>query len=241
MTFAQNTLLTSAAMEIRMLDLFAPTAARLPNVGARELNMVSLWRKDAIHRAKNLSQLSTSLANLVTGPRRWDAVEVAAPARALARTYDALSLDNESAIQVPCFDMVSDVAMRLTLIFGRARNIAMRFSGDEVLATPEHRRALALICSELVINALKYAFPAEGPGTIAVAFGHRPTGIELVVADDGPAVPGEYRPGQGSGLLDRLAQICGATLTRSTSSGGTGLRVTVRVPLAVSAGEVLVA
>lgn len=241
MTFVQNPPLTSAAMEIRMLDLFAPTAARLPDAGARELNMVSLWRQDAIHRAKNLAQLSTSLANLVTGPRQWGAVEAAAPARALARTYDALSLDNESAIQVPCFDMVSDVAMRLTLIFGRARKIEMRFSGDEVFATPEHRRALALICSELVINALKYAFPAGGPGTIAVAIGHRPAGIELAVADDGPTVPGEYCPGQGSGLLNRLAQVYGATLTRSTSSGGTGLCVTVSVPLAASAGEVLVA
>ena len=222
------------AVEAGLLNLFAPTSCGHRTAGTSHAHaMTSLWREDALHRAKNLAQLSASLAHIVAVPtNRWGAAEAAAPARALARTYEALSFDNDSSAQVPCLHMISEVASQLGQIFGRNRNIGVHVSGDEVYATSEHRRVLALICSELVINALKYAFPGGSQGMIAVTLASRPGGIELAVSDNGIGIGENCTFGQGSKLTTRLAHVSGAALVRSTSSGGVGLCVTVTVPVA---------
>lgn len=230
-TFALQSGTIAAASASRLLDLFAPTKTdRQPESGAPDRDLASLWRVDAIHRANNMAQLSTSLANIVTDrPDRWGAAEAAAPARTLARSYEVLALDNDSVAHVPCLDMITTIASGLTTVFGHARNIEIEMTGSEVFATPGNRRALTLMCSELVINALKYAFPADGPGMIAVAIGPCPDGIELTVADNGIGLQGDDTPGQGSRLLERLAHVSGATLRRSTVNGKTGLRVIIKL------------
>ncbi|TPG12423.1 ATP-binding protein [Sphingomonas oligophenolica] len=238
-SYAQIPTPTPVGVETLLLDLFAPPGADRQRGGddhARDLAM--LWRVDAVHRAKNLAQLSLSLAHVVADPaNRWNVAASAAPARSLARTYELLGRDGDHPAPVPCFALVSEIAVRLAQMFGRARGIAVEVVGEEVFAPPEHRRALALMCSELVINALKYAFPAGGPGTITVSLEHRDDGIALMVADDGVGVPNSHGLGQGFGLLDRLAHVLDATVVRSTNVNGAGWCVTVGVPAIVIAEE----
>ena len=90
MAAAASIIDTSAAtLESALLELFAP--ARPGGADVRGGGTASIWREDAIHRAKNLAQLTNSLANLLTRPsNRWAAAEVAQPARALARIYAEL-------------------------------------------------------------------------------------------------------------------------------------------------------
>lgn len=231
-TAVPSQITTRAVLEARLLDLFAPAKPDRRVFGDRRIETSpSLWRLDAIHRAKNLAQLSTSLANLVSRPSDfWPAAESAAPARALARSYDILGRDCASSVPVPCIEMMTEVAVRLGLIFGQSRNIAVEVHGDEIYVTPERRRSLVLICSELVINALKYAFPVDGPGAITVTLRRRPSGIRLIVEDNGIGFRATDTPGEGGGLIDRLAHVSGATLTRRVGGGGTGARVEIRVP-----------
>lgn len=231
-TTAQNPLASPATLEARGLTRFASAAAYRRTKGTAQVrDATSLWRLDAIHRAENLAQLSKSLTNVSRGPvNGWPGARAAAPAAALARTYAMLSLDSASSTPIPCFSLVADTTVQLAQIFGRARRIVVHVSGNEVEATVEQARALALMSNELVINALKHTFPSGGPGRIAVRFEQAASRIELVVTDDGEGVVGGHIPGHGNGLIKRLARVCGAVLVRSTSSGGHGLCITVSIP-----------
>ena len=100
---------------------------------------------------------------------------------------------------------------------------------------------LQILLRNLVDNAVRYA---AGPGReirIEVTDGDRPV---CRIVDDGPGIPAEERARlgerfhrregtseQGSGLglsiVQRIADLCGATVAFATAPGGRGLCVTV--------------
>jgi len=56
-------------------------------------------------------------------------------------------------------------------------------------------------------NAVKYVFPVEPKGTIAVTLKHIPGELRLTVADDGQgADPGRADSGVGGRLVDTFAR-----------------------------------
>lgn len=234
---ARASLRPPVAIEAGLLDLFAPAVAHPLATGAMAgpemtgADWATLWRSDAIHRARNMAQLSTSLANVAGHPtREWLPHCVTAQARGLSRVYEALAVDGDRSTPVPCAEILREVVTRLTLVFGRARRIVGIVSAEPVRLPPDKRRALVLMCSELVINALKYGFPDDRGGTIAVGLGATPDGIELIVEDDGIGMIEGYAPGYGGGLLDRFGALLGATVTRAASPGGHGFRISVLLP-----------
>lgn len=89
----------------------------------------------------------------------------------------------------------------------------------------EHARPLGLVINELVVNAVKYAFPEGATGTISIVFGSTNRQSLLIVEDDGVGFdPGQ--PSRGSGLgrfmIDALVtQIGGWTATERSEPGGT--------------------
>ena len=89
--------------------------------------------------------------------------------------------------------------------------------------------SLGLIVTELVINALKHAFPGRTQrGTIAV--GYRSSGGDwtLTVADDGVGMPtdaAKAKPGLGTGMIEALAKQLGATIVMSATTPGTIITV----------------
>ena len=59
---------------------------------------------------------------------------------------------------------------------------------------------LSLIASELLLNALKHAFPGNREGVLKVRL-HKEDGVnELTVEDDGPGLPSDLFPEMGSGI-----------------------------------------
>ena len=91
--------------------------------------------------------------------------------------------------------------------------------------------SLGLIVTELVINALKHAFPGHDPeGSIAVDYRAREAGWTLSVADDGVGMPegdggAGPKPGLGTGIVEALAKQLGATVTVTDSGPGTKVSV----------------
>lgn len=88
---------------------------------------------------------------------------------------------------------------------------------------------LSLIINELITNALKYAFPGERRGTIFVGTEARPpSGMELVIRDDGVGLPMgfsmETSASLGMQLVRGLAQQIGGVLMPMEGSG-TGFRL----------------
>ena len=227
------------AVEIGLLELFAPT--RLPTPAITPLprsEHAPLWRADAIHRAKNMAQMTISLADVAGHPsRRWLPPEVTTQARRLSRVYDELGVDDDNQTHVPCAALLTEIATRLADIFGRSRQVAMTISAEAVLLPPDVRRALVLMGSELIINALKYGYPTEAGGTISVSLTATNGKVELVVEDDGIGLVETYSAGQGGGLLEQLRVVLGATVTRTAGGTGHGFRVSTSVPIDMPQGH----
>ena len=92
------------------------------------------------------------------------------------------------------------------------RRLALTVTADDSIATADVSMALGLIVTELVINALKHAFPLGQRGTISVDFRSTSSGWTLLVQDDGvgaaehaqkPANPGA---GLGANIVGALAK-----------------------------------
>ena len=103
---------------------------------------------------------------------------------------------------------------------------------------------LGLALNELVTNALKYAFPDDGAGTVRVRFAREGESFLLSVSDDGVGMAGDEAPapphaekrprgtGLGTRLLQGLAAQLRGTLSRRGSGNGAGTLAELRFPVA---------
>ena len=99
---------------------------------------------------------------------------------------------------------------------------------DDSITTADTSVSLGLIVTELVINALKHAFPENRQGRIQVDYHSRGPNWNLSVSDDGvgmPDAPGETKPGLGTGIVQALALQLGGKV--SVAAGNPGTKVSV--------------
>jgi two-component sensor histidine kinase len=89
--------------------------------------------------------------------------------------------------------------------------------------------SLGLIVTELVINALKHAFPGEAPaGKITVDYLATGPAWTMTVSDNGIGMPvGDERakPGLGTGIVDALSKQLGARVEISDTNRGTRVSI----------------
>jgi two-component sensor histidine kinase len=80
-------------------------------------------------------------------------------------------------------------------------------SVDESVVTANASISLGLIITELVINALKHAFPEQKHGKITVDYRSDGPKWTLSVKDDGIGMPAvAAKPGLGTGIVEALAR-----------------------------------
>jgi two-component system, sensor histidine kinase PdtaS len=95
----------------------------------------------------------------------------------------------------------------------------------------QHRTSvsLGLITTELVINALKHAFPGRHEGRVIVKYDCGEGGWRLLVADNGVGFEtrnrGRAQSGLGTSLVEVLARQLHARVEISTSPSGTTVSV----------------
>jgi two-component sensor histidine kinase len=97
--------------------------------------------------------------------------------------------------------------------------------------------SLGLIVTELVINALKHAFPGHRAGKIIVEYGSHGLNWTLSVSDNGIGMrhdPVRERPGLGTNLVEALAKRLGAKVQIADANPGTTVSI-VHAQLAVVA------
>ncbi|MEN3973397.1 sensor histidine kinase [Sphingomicrobium sp. XHP0235] len=215
-----------------MLGLFAPSNGKAESsyVECENTNQ-PLWQADAVHRARNMAQLAMSLADVGCHPSRaWLDSEEADEIRSLSTLFAELSRIEGRSADVECGDILSAIAVGLTRSFGKARGIRCELRVGSVKLPPEKRRALVLIASELVINALKYAFPKGRGGRIEVVLHTDHEGIRLEVKDNGTGKRAKAEKGQGSALMRRLSEVLGSRFEADVGLEGKGYGVVVLVP-----------
>ncbi len=98
---------------------------------------------------------------------------------------------------------------------------------DESMTKADVSVSLGLIVTELVINALKHAFPRHRKGKICVDYRSDGPAWTLSVRDTGIGMPADRaaKPGLGTGIVEALAKQLGATVEVATSKGGTTVSI----------------
>ena len=95
---------------------------------------------------------------------------------------------------------------------------------DDKVADPEISMSLGLIVTELVINALKHAFPGNPKGKIIVSYKSDGPQWTLSVKDDGAGMPAnaiQAKPGLGTNIVEALAKRLDAEVEVTSANPGT--------------------
>jgi two-component sensor histidine kinase len=110
--------------------------------------------------------------------------------------------------------------------------ISLRVEATEGATTSEQAVSMGLIAVELVLNAIKHAFPGGAKGKIIVGFEARETAWRLYVSDDGVGISsrladGPARSGLGTSIVEALTRQLGGRVVTSGTPPGTTVSVTV--------------
>ena len=99
---------------------------------------------------------------------------------------------------------------------------------DESVTDADISVSLGLIVTELVINALKHAFPGHGAGKIVVRYESHGSGWALSVSDNGIGMPSDAqssKPGLGTNIVEALAKRLDAEVEITDAHPGTSISI----------------
>ena len=119
-----------------------------------------------------------------------------------------------------------------TSMIGDSRTIALKVIGDKGIALSRDAESLGLIVTELVMNALKHAFPEDKPdNTITVEYDVSGLNWKLAVSDNGVGKPqdgvfAQARTGLGTGIVKALSQQLEAQVETVADPQGTTVSIT---------------
>ncbi len=112
--------------------------------------------------------------------------------------------------------------------------LRLRVESDDSVALADVSVSLGLIVTELVINALKHAFPGDRGGDIVVSYRSKAADWTLSVRDSGVGMlkgPVPPKPGLGTSIVEALAKQLHATVDLTDARPG------VRVSIAHRAAQ----
>ncbi|NKC31333.1 sensor histidine kinase [Falsiroseomonas selenitidurans] len=221
-----------AAMRRRQTEAEAQVRAALDR--AEELAASrALLLQEVNHRVANSLQIIASLTRLQEG-----AVADPAARAALAAVRHRIAAVAQVHRRLYTSADVRAVALNdylgglLTEIGRSVETARIDFTGADLQVPPDRAVSLGVILSELVTNALKYAYPdlPQG-GPIRVTLTEEDGAGVLRVEDDGIGGAGAHAPA-GTGLGGRIVQAMAQTIGGLVEfAGGPGSRITVRFAL----------
>lgn len=181
---------------------------RLTNlVAEREMLVV-----EVNHRAKNSLAIASALLG-IQGYRQSDPKvkilfeEAQDRLHAMAQVHDLLS-KSESSQRVDIGGYVKDLCEALRSLTDNDGRIRMEPRVEEgILVHADMAVPLGLVLTELITNAVKYAFPKPRAGTIVVIARRSRAGrVDVVIRDDGIGMSGLREGSLGYGLVRSLVQ-----------------------------------
>ncbi|RYD47403.1 MAG: sensor histidine kinase [Verrucomicrobiaceae bacterium] len=134
----------------------------------------------------------------------------------------AVSSAGEVALRPYLTDLCSSIAASMV---GNPERQRLTATVDDSVVSADVSASLGLIVTELVINALKHAFPGDDPsGTIKVDYSSSRPAWTLTVTDDGIGMPrgdAAAKGGLGTGIVDALSKHLNASVFITDANPGT--------------------
>ncbi|SHF25954.1 signal transduction histidine kinase [Kaistia soli DSM 19436] len=198
-------------------------------------NERALIIQEVNHRVGNSLQLVASLLNMQAAAHPDAAVK-----SALAAAVGRVMAVSQVHRRLYTSDDVHSVALDLylgSLIEDLARTIEANGDGGQIsfkleplAIRPDRAVALGVIMTELILNALKYAYPGAS-GAVRVSCMAIDGNIAMTVEDDGVG-SGEDTRAVGTGLGRRIIQALASKLEASIEHDvqHSGTRITIRFP-----------
>jgi two-component sensor histidine kinase len=217
-------------------SLFAVTAAGTAAAGEflrAEMKRVmhadktkALLLQAMAHRTKNNLAILGAMIRMQSrngGQAVADAMEATARRlQVMAEVYDHLSLRQDSRL-VDMRYFLTSVVEKVFQTLLPSGPVAFQVHCDDVSLPNGEALTLGIVTNELVINALKYAFPDDRAGQINVRLSAS-AGIELSVCDNGVGLSADP-VGLGSRIVSLLAQQLSFTLLYERLETGTCVRL----------------
>ena len=218
------TILSSAIDQARLVALNAALAEE-KDMLLRELG----------HRVRNNNQQLMSLISLQLGS--VTNLEARSHLEQVAHRLRALTSVNQQLESTGSPHMV-DLGQYLLAISGSlfkfqgesAAEIRLETEIARVEIATERAQAIGLIANEFMTNSFKHAFRGHG-GTLTIKLDHSDGEATLALADDGPGMPAEPKPGLGLKLIDLLCRQIKAEETWDCRSG---TRLILQLPIKVA-------
>ena len=186
-----------------------------------------LLLREVNHRVGNSLQIIASLLHLQANSATQDDVKaaltnamgrVAAVAQVHRRLYT--SQDLKSVLLNQYLDALLD-DLRRSAEGNRMSRLTLKAEPIEI--DPDRAVAIGIVANELVMNAVKYAYP-DGAGPIHVDLRGDGNDIVLSISDDGVGINGKSDPrstGMGQRIVSAMATKLEATAERDPNHSGT--------------------
>ncbi len=212
--------------------------ARSDEIASRHAIML----READHRIKNSLQI---VAGLVQAQARReesisarDALRVAAARiQSIARIHNALQISHgQDTVEIGA--ILKTMCEALHAMAGDPRSVTVLVDVETIRAPVAIAQPIVLAVNELVVNALRHAFPDGRPGTIHVNVTEIAAELRIVVADNGDGLPSGFTEGRGYGmkLVRMMVDQVGGVLR---VDGEGGARFTLSVPAAAPTAEIV--
>lgn len=214
----------TAQLEARVVErtreLEAANQALVKLVDEREMLVA-----EVNHRAKNSLAIAASLINLQARRQLDNSVkalflETQERLVAMSRVHDLLS-KSEKLQLVDMSIYVRDLCEAHRPIAGDGDRIRIETDLEPgVLVDPDTAVPLGIVLTELITNALKYAFPGTRSGRLLTELRRKDNDmIEVVICDDGIGMVEAREGSLGYGIIRSLVRQIGGTLDVRSADG----------------------
>jgi two-component sensor histidine kinase len=221
-------------VQTRILVAVSDVTAARADAALKEdaLRQNEVLLREVRHRVANSLQIIASL--LLQNARRTDSEETRGHLRdahhrvmSVAALERLLSTSNAGDVEVHVYFTSLCESIAASMI-GEFDQISLTVAGGDGVVEARVSVALGLIVTELVINALKHAFPNGRAGKITVDYNFHGPNWVLCVRDDGVGMPQggpAIRTGLGSTIVHALASPLNASVEVVAKQPGTQVSI----------------
>ena len=178
---------------------FAIEQARLNELHAQLAAQNELLLQELHHRIKNNNQSLISLIHLqLANVTNLDARENLEKIEHRIRALSLVNAQLQAGARADVVDLGQYLMAIIASLFnfqnGGETDVKLTTQIAQVEVSTARAQAIGLILNEFLTNSFKYAF-GEGTGNFSLHLAHEGGRATLVMADDGPGMPEDARPG----------------------------------------------